>query len=177
MINYPRIAVIFFLVFCASCHTTPKAASWVYTLRTEYPAYTDNYPADEVAASIKKALSEREFHCVLNYDNGLFYLETQWREITTSLDTFLNLARRFSGETDNYTTDIKYYFIIGETYYSVRAVTRNRDGDPGKEPPPNGVAGVLPSSQSWRYLEILAQEINQKIGVTRYNLKTKRELL
>jgi hypothetical protein len=169
-------AALLFL-FLVSCHTPPKAVLWVYTLRTEYPAYTDNYPADEVAAGIRKALSERGFHCVSNYDNGLFYLETQWREITTSFDTILNLARRFSGEIDNYTTDIKYYFIIGETYYSIRAIMRNRDSAFGEEPPANGVAGVLPGSQLWRHLEALAREINHKADVTRYNLKTKREPL
>jgi hypothetical protein len=176
MINYPRIAVIFLLAFCASCHTTPKAV-WVYTLRTEYPDYADNYPADVVDTGIKSALSEWGFHYVSNYENGLFYLETQWREITTSLDAILNLARRFSGETDNYTTDIKYYFIVDESYYSIRAVTRYRDSASGEESPPNGVSEATPGSQLWRRLEIMAQEINQRAGISRYNFKTKREPL
>jgi hypothetical protein len=164
-------AVVIFLCVFSSCRTVRE----IYTLRTEYIADTKTPTDAEVAAGIEKLLSELGIQSISKYEVSYFSIETEWNSITSFETIFFNTAQRLSGSDENTAAFIKYYFTISDAYYSIYAVQQNVGSNSVYTP--NSIADVLPNSELWRHMRLLAQKINNNLHITTYRLVTKRERL
>jgi hypothetical protein len=74
------------------------------------------------------------------------------------------------------TTYIKYYVVVYEDHYTIRAVKRViNDKANVYEQAANDVVEVLPNSELWKQMEILAQRMNVQNNIIRYDLSAERE--
>ena len=180
------IICLFILLFIfVSCNTV----DYRYNLTVSYYIVSDTPSPKgiETAGGIESFLNSRGFQTM--YDSFNSTIETNWQDISTTDDTFMTIIRNIntftettfssaSKSTNNVaytTTYIKYYISIYENHYTIRAVKRIVDNKiPVYNRAENNIVDVFPKSELWNQMELLAQEINAYLNITRYNFQTKR---
>ena len=175
--------VCFFILLTfalAACST----AKHRYILSTKYIVLPDiEHPKMvEIADGIEAFFNANGFQTIYKPQALDFItIETEWCNVSSIMDTlmaFLGIISAFTknDNVEHTKTYIKYYVVVYENHYTIRAVKRViNDKSKVYEQTVNDIVEVFPNSELWKQMEILVQNMNIKNNIIRYNLNTERE--